>query len=179
MFDSKQKNCSSVLAYLTLCSAHNTSRPLSNSVSPKTPRNTLGSMRLNGPVTSKDRQMEGDLVARFLGWTARIPAQVRIAAEGILEAEIITILGAHHRLVTRIGLGHPLRTDHVKGTFPSFFCLSKLDLSKREASLKPHIRHVRATTTFERPTNYLHLKVKIAIRSKTRCTWRVGLTPND
>ena len=74
-------------------------------------------MRPSGPVTSKDRWTEGGPEARFPGWTVRIQALVLIAAEGILGAEIATILGGLHPSVTRTGLGAPPRTDHVTGMF--------------------------------------------------------------
>ena len=75
-------------------------------------------MGLNGPVTSKDRWAEGDLVARFPGWTVRIQAPAVIAADGILGAGMVTILGALHRSVTRTAgpLAQP-RTGHGTGTY--------------------------------------------------------------
>lgn len=81
----------------------------------------------SGPVTLKDRWTEGDLEARFPGWTVRIQVLALIAAEDILEAEIATILGALHRSVTRTGLGVPPRTDHVTGMFLFLLqsCISK------------------------------------------------------
>lgn len=85
-------------------SASSTRQALHHNDSLKTPKDTVREiMHLNAPMTSKDRWTEGDLEVRFPGWSGVFLDQVLTAAEGILEAEMVTIPDVLRRSVTRIG----------------------------------------------------------------------------